>query len=1033
MNPASVHAAIDTLKFLGVPDRDVAMYSSVTLKSPMMNMKFRKQCLELGYESQSNAHELWMLCSRDPLFFLNTFAYLLETRDKQDWNTNDRYGASKVLPLITRGYQDNLILEVIKHLGRKDIKIPKSRETGISWMIGGALAAWDWIFHDQTAIGFVSKDLLSANNPDDPDALFSKFEFLLQHLPYWILSPSDYERNIGKNTFKNLKNNSSLTAYAAKADIGRGGRKAQPLTARVLTPAGWATMGSLEVGQAIMGRDGTPQTVTEIHPQGEVEIFEVEFNDGSKTECCDDHLWSVRDLKDRKHRGPAADRPFVVKTLREIRQNLLIPRTDGQTQYRYQIPIAAPMKFPALSPLPVHPYVIGCMLGDGSVTRNDPTFTCADPEMIEAMSPMLAEIGSEFAMRGKRGFEYSIRDIRPRTNGVGCFNKHLVSLGMSGHRAETKSIPSIYKFASIHDRLELLRGLLDTDGWISLRVGKTESCRVKFCSVSKQLADDVVSLVETLGGVATTTSRVPSFQHRGEKKAGQVAYELTITLPDFINPFKLSRKANKWRPRSTYQARRTIVAVRPVGKKQAQCISVSAPDHLYVTDHCIVTHNTWMLMDEFHFFEPGEDYAAMDSTVHVTPCRIFVSTANRNRGMAGAFYDVVSDDTRNGVTIIIDWKDDPDKRRGLYHGELIPGSDTYRLIIDDMDFWFDYCNFDGKTYRNPNNPEENYPFIVDERYRSLYYDHVWNRPGSTPQSVSAELDRNFGGATAQIFNPQLLTKTIEAAKNPTMSGDLVRNPENPDEWMFEKLAAGGLTLLWCNLDDKGNPPHAEYVFGADISAGTGGEWSSYSALEGLNKKTGEQVFEWRSNRLDPIQFAELTHWVLNWFFGAYLVPEVNGPLGQLYINKLCRDLNYPNVFRQIKAKVAWRESTEKIGYVNNDKGIELLKHMESALRSERVKLHSLTALKECGRYFMKNGRLVHSAAEVTEDGAGMGLAHGDAAIGLGCAVFGVDDTPVTPDAEVKSEAPVGSFLWRRQQYEQLLNKRQSKSYWNSEY
>lgn len=662
MKADSVHSAIETLRHLGVPDRDVAAYSSTSLKHPIANLQFRRLCLDLGYESRENARELWMLCARDPLFFLNTFGWLLETRDRQDWNLKDRYGTSKVLPLITRGYQDDLILKCVANLGRNDIVIPKSRETGISWMIGGALAAWDWIFHDQTHIGFVSKDLLSANNPDDPDALFSKFEFLLRRLPFWMLSPSDWERNITKNTFKNIRNHSSLTAYAAKGDIGRGGRKA------------------------------------------------------------------------------------------------------------------------------------------------------------------------------------------------------------------------------------------------------------------------------------------------------------------------------------------------------------------------------WMLMDEFHFFEQGDDYAAMDSTVHVTPCRVFVSTANRDRGMAGAFYDVMSDTTKNGVQIIVDWKDDPDKRRGLYHGELIEGTETYRLVIDDMDFWLPYSNFDCKTFKHPTKPGENYPFILDERIRSLYYDHVWNRPGSTPQSISAELDRNFGGATAQIFNPQLLEKVIASAKPPSSTGDMVRNPEKLDEWMFQKLAAGGLTNLWCNLE-SGTPPKGEYVFGADISAGTGGEWSSYSALEGLDKKTGEQVFEWRSNRLDPLQFAELTVWILKWFHGAYLVPEVNGPLGQLYINKVCRDLKYGNVFRQIKAKVAWRETTEKIGYVNNDRGIELLKHMESSLRSNRVKLHSLTALRECGRYFLKNGKLVHSAAEVTEDGAGMGLAHGDAAIALGCSVFGVDDTPATPEAEVKSEAPYQSFLWRRQQYEKMLQKVGKKSYW----
>lgn len=660
----TIASAIELLKSVGVPDRDLAVYSSLTVKEPVQNNLFRRAIVKAGYEDPGIAHELWILCARDPLFFLNTFAYLLETRKKQDWNTVNRYGNSNVIPFITRGYQDKLIMDVVPHLGLKDIVIPKSRETGISWMIGGALAAWDWIFHDQTHIGFVSKDLLSANNPDDPDALFSKFHFLLQHLPCWLLDEKDYERNITKNTFRNLKNGSSLTAYAAKADIGRGGRKA------------------------------------------------------------------------------------------------------------------------------------------------------------------------------------------------------------------------------------------------------------------------------------------------------------------------------------------------------------------------------WMLMDEFHFFEQGDDYAALDSTVHVTPCRIFVSTANRDRGMAGAFYDVVSDTTKNGIVLTIDWKDDPDKRRGLYHGELIPGTDNYRLVIDDMDFWRQYANFDAeKTFRHPLHPGKNYDFILDERYRSLYYDHVWNRPGSTPQSVSAELDRNFGGATSQIFNPQLLQRAIAAIKQPLAVGDILRHPEKPGEWMFQKLSMNGLTDLWVSLDNDGKPPVSEYVFGADVSAGTGGEWSSYSALEGLDRKTGEQVFQWRGNKLDPMQFAELTVWVCKLFYNAYLVPEVNGPLGQLFLNKVI-ELQFPYVFRTLKQNVALREPTDRLGYRNNDRGIELLKKLESAIRTGRVRPNSLVALNECGRYFMKNGRLVHSAAESTDDGAGKGLAHGDAAIALGCAAFGVDDMPIKPDVKEVKETPFQSFKWRREQWERRQAAKDKKTYWD---
>ena len=669
MNPSSISQACDALRLIGVPDRDVAIYSSVTLKNPYLNMQFRKLCVGMGYDSHEFAEEVWILCARDPLFFLNTFAYLLETRAKQDWNTTDRYGTNKVIPFITRGYQDTLVTNILLHLGRKDIVIPKSRETGISWIMI-AIAAWDWIFHDQTHIGFVSKDLLSANNPSDPDALFSKFHFLIEHLPYWMLSPTDYERNIGNNTYKNKRNLSSLTAYPAKADIGRGGRK------------------------------------------------------------------------------------------------------------------------------------------------------------------------------------------------------------------------------------------------------------------------------------------------------------------------------------------------------------------------------LWILQDEFHFFEQGDDYAALDSTVHVTPCRVFVSTANRDRGMSGAFYDVCSDATKNGVMLIVDWKDDPDKRRGLYHADQVEGTDTYRLVIDDKEFWDQYANADGVSYRNPlegHDQPENYPFILDDRTRSLYYDHVWNRPGSTPQSVAAELDRNFGGATAQIFNPQLLQRTIDAAKPPLIRGDVTKNPDKKDQWEFTQLSVGGSTQMWFLLeegpDGRKVPPKGEYVFGADVSAGTGGDYSSYSALSGLNKETGEQVFSWRSNRVDPIQFAELTHWVLTWFYGAYLVPEINGPLGTLYINKLTQGMNYGNVYRRVRRDVGYKAVTERIGYMNADRGIELLKNLESMVRNGRVIPHSKVALNECGRYFLKNGRLVHSAAESTDDGAGMGLAHGDEAISLGCAAFGIDDVPIAPEVEEDTGPPVGSFLWRRQRHADRLNKQASKSYW----
>lgn len=172
-------------------------------------------------------------------------------------------------------------------------------------------------------------------------------------------------------------------------------------------------------------------------------------------------------------------------------------------------------------------------------------------------------------------------------------------------------------------------------------------------------------------------------------------------------------------------------------------------------------------------------------------------------------------------------------------------------------------------------------------------------------------------------------------------------------------------------------------------------------------------------------------WVCKLFHNAYLVPEINGPLGTLFINRVIA-LKYLNVYKAIKPRIAVRETTQRFGYMNNDRGIELLKTMETAIRTKRVVLHSKTALNECSRYFMKNGKLVHSAAETTDDGAGMGLAHGDAAIAIGCAVFGINDVPVLPETQAPKNVPFQSFLWRRQQWEASERAKKNLGFWQDE-
>jgi len=126
------------------------------------------------------------------------------------------------------------------------------------------------------------------------------------------------------------------------------------------------------------------------------------------------------------------------------------------------------------------------------------------------------------------------------------------------------------------DRLALLQGLLDTDAYVHLS-------HIEYSTSSPQLAEDVRFLVESLGGTVRLRAR---------KTKCLPSYRLTVALPGHMAPFRLPRKAQAYRPRAKYQPARAIVKIEYVGRKPAQCIAVDAPDHLYITNRFVPTHNT---------------------------------------------------------------------------------------------------------------------------------------------------------------------------------------------------------------------------------------------------------------------------------------------------------------------------------------------------------------------------------------------------------------------------------------------------------
>lgn len=325
--------------------------------------------------------------------------------------------------------------------------------------------------------------------------------------------------------------------------------KAQPLDEDVLTPEGWVAMGAIQKGDTVIGQNGKPTTVVDVFPQGELPCYKVTFSDGSSTRAADDHLWETP-------RGIVSTDKLVV----------------GDT-----IPLVDPVEFDPID-LPVHPYILGLYLAEGSFEKSMITISSKDGETIRLAKQYLPE---DHTFKKNSVFNNSWTLVAPRranqwgeeTNQI---RRGLRELGLQGHQSFTKFIPPQYLHASFEQRLLLLQGLMDGDGMVS-------NGTPRFCSASKRLHEGVTELVRSLGGITRPVSWTPA-------PNGKPSGRLNFKLPN-INPFQLGykREAYKHSEKAFY---RKVQSVEFVGTEPMQCISVEAADGLYVTKDYIVTHNT---------------------------------------------------------------------------------------------------------------------------------------------------------------------------------------------------------------------------------------------------------------------------------------------------------------------------------------------------------------------------------------------------------------------------------------------------------
>lgn len=364
----------------------------------------------------------------------------------------------------------------------------------------------------------------------------------------------------------------------ATCAFGMGIDRAQPVTSMVLTPDGFHSMGSIKVGEYVIGANGKPTKIIKIHERGVLPSYEVVFSDGSKTECAEEHIWSVRSAKD-KYR----DKQFRQIRMGDIKKTGL---KDKHGNSLYFIPMTEAVQYSGVVKLPIHPYLLGALIGDGSFGKDCVRFTNANEEMVKILGDLLPD-GLCFRERktydvNRKSKAYGIVKVSSKCNDrSNKILKEIRDLGLSGCTATIKFIPDIYMKASIEQRIELLRGLFDTDG--SARGGCVNV--VSYVTVSDRLKDGVVNLVQSIGGVAT------AIKIDRKKENWNDIWRVQAKFPSNIIPFKVKEKIDVFSPPKKYLPNRSISSIEYVGDKEMRCITVDSDDGLYLTDNFIVTHN----------------------------------------------------------------------------------------------------------------------------------------------------------------------------------------------------------------------------------------------------------------------------------------------------------------------------------------------------------------------------------------------------------------------------------------------------------
>lgn len=623
----------------------------------------------------------------------------------------------------------------------------------------------------------------------------------------------------------------------------KGGGKAHSINTRIVTPFGFRRLGDIQKGEVILNPSGRPQRVIAIHPQGIQKTYKVTTIDGGSVLATLGHLWIYK-LVGRKPKGKNRflfgdfETEYRIGTTEEL--IVMLKKYDeskSTTRPSILIPLCNPLNFTKAyktEQIIIDPYVLGVLIGNGSLTDKSVVLSTIDQEVIDRVR----DLGYELSQQGK-GIDYRFKN--------GQIIEKLTKLGLINHVSYEKFIPEYYKWACLEDRINLMQGLMDTDGYVDSRG------HLSYTSVSERLIKDVQFVVRSLGGKGTITDKIPEYTYLQEKFKGRKAFTIYINTKINSSLVSVPRKKEKCIEDfngGVSELHNKIIKIEEEGESECICITVSNPNGLYMTEDFIVTHNSflgrgWML---------GRRLTYPDTKGLIIRKTYPELDANHIRTMFSEYPEIMSKYYRrtdkmlelpNGSTIAYRYllhKDDVYNFLGLEYDDIFideatqHSEETFRILSSSNRTTKKYIKprmlltsnpggvgaawckrlFIDRKYR-PNESAQDYAYVPARVYDNLilmenYPDYIKTLEGLPPEKRKAYLEGDWSALEGTFFEEWNEEKHIIKP--------ICKYKELPSNWDYR--------LTW---DDGTRAPRAVYLMAIDNDGKVQLVWEYYKAGE----------------------------------------------------------------------------------------------------------------------------------------------------------------------------------------------------------